>query len=405
MSLAAAAPGPGALVELGLVFLGLGILARFAGRVALSPIPFYLLAGLVIGSGRVPDLRLSEEFITTAAEIGVLLLLFALGLEYSGEELGVALRSQVPAGVLDAASNFTPGLLAGLALGWSALSAVLLGGITYISSSGVISKLLADLGRLGNRETPVVLGILVIEDLAMAMYLPVVSVLLLGEDLEDATVAVVVALAAVLVFLAAAIRYGERASALLHSRSDEVLLLMTLGLVLLVGGAAIRLQVSAAVGAFLLGIALAGPARDRVAELVEPLRTLFAATFFLFFGLQIDAADLVPVLGVAALLAVVTSVTKVAVGWWAAARAGIAERGRARAGTVLIARGEFSIVIAGLATGAAGVHPDLASTAAAYVLCTALAGALVTRFADPLAERLVLGGRPPRTGGTRRTVT
>jgi CPA2 family monovalent cation:H+ antiporter-2 len=386
----AAAPAPaGTLVELGLVFLGLGILARLAGWVAVSPIPLYLLAGLVIGSGRVPPLRLSEEFITTAAELGVLLLLFALGLEYSGDELSGALRSQFPAGLLDAALNFTPGFAAGVALGWSALSAALLGGVTYISSSGVISKLLTDLGRLGNRETPSVLGILVIEDLAMAVYLPVVSVLLLGEDMEDAGLAVLLALGAVVAFLALALRYGERVSEAFHSRSDEVLLLMTVGVVLLVGGVAIRLQVSAAIGAFLVGIGLSGPARDRAAELVEPLRTLFAATFFLFFGLQIDAADLVPVVGVAAALGSVTAVTKVGVGWWAAAREGISTRGRVRAGTALVARGEFSIVIAGLAAGAAGVDPDLGPTAAAYVLFTAVAGPILTRFADPLADRLV----------------
>ncbi len=391
MSLGAGPAPAGTLVELGAVFLGLGILARLARRVALSPIPLYLLAGLVIGSGRVPSLRLSEEFITTAAELGVLLLLFALGLEYSGDELSGALRSQFPAGLLDAACNFTPGFVAGLALGWSALSAALLGGVTYISSSGVISKLLTDLGRLGNRETPSVLGILVIEDLAMAVYLPVVSVLLLGEDMEDAGLAVLLALGAVTAFLVLALRYGERVSELFHSRSDEVLLLMTVGVVLLVGGVAIRLQVSAAIGAFLVGIGLSGPARDRAAELVEPLRTLFAATFFLFFGLQIDAADLVPVVGVAAALGVVTAVTKVGVGWWAAARSGISTRGRMRAGTALIARGEFSIVIAGLAAGAAGVHPDLGPTAAAYVLLTAVVGPVVTRFADPLADRLVPG--------------
>lgn len=389
MSLAAAPAPAGTLVELGLVFLGLGILARLAGWVAVSPIPLYLLAGLVIGSGRVPPLRLSEEFITTAAELGVLLLLFALGLEYSGDELSGALRSQFPAGLLDAALNFTPGFAAGVALGWSALSAALLGGVTYISSSGVISKLLTDLGRLGNRETPSVLGILVIEDLAMAVYLPVVSVLLLGEDMEDAGLAVLLALGAVVAFLALALRYGERVSEAFHSRSDEVLLLMTVGVVLLVGGVAIRLQVSAAIGAFLVGIGLSGPARDRAAELVEPLRTLFAATFFLFFGLQIDAADLVPVVGVAAALGSVTAVTKVGVGWWAAAREGISTRGRVRAGTALVARGEFSIVIAGLAAGAAGVDPDLGPTAAAYVLFTAVAGPILTRFADPLADRLV----------------
>jgi len=147
-----------------------------------------------------------------------------------------------------------------------------------------------------------------------------------------------------------------------------------------VAGVASRLQVSAAVGAFLVGIALSGPVQERASLLVSPLRDLFAATFFLFFGLQIDPADLVPVAAVAGGLALVTATTKVGTGWWAAAREGIARPGRLRAGTALVARGEFSIVIAGLGV-AAGIEPDLGPVAAAYVLLLAVAGPVLTRFA------------------------
>jgi CPA2 family monovalent cation:H+ antiporter-2 len=378
----AAAPGATApvLIELGLVVLALAVLARLADRVGLSPIPLYLVAGLVAGDGGVIPLELSDNLVAIGSEVGVVLLLLALGLEYSGEELGSSLRSGLAAGAVDLVANAAPGVVVGLALGWDPRAAVLLGGVTYISSSGVISKVLRDLGRLGNRETPSILSILVLEDLAMAVYLPVVAVLLAGGSLLAGMASVAAALVTVAAVLLVALRHGGVVSRAVLTRTDEALLLAVLGMTLVVAGVASRLQVSAAVGAFLVGIALSGPVQERASLLVSPLRDLFAATFFLFFGLQIDPGDLVPVAAVAGALALVTAATKVGTGWWAAAREGIARPGRLRAGTALIARGEFSIVIAGLGV-AAGIEPDLGPVAAAYVLLLAVAGPVLTRFA------------------------
>ena len=146
-----------AFIEIGVVALGLALLARLAGRLGITAVPLYLLAGLMFGEGGVVQLDVSESFISLTAEIGVLLLLFTLGLEYSDTELREGLRTGVPTGVVDMVRNATPGVLAGLALGWSPLAAVLLGGATWISSSGVVSKVLNDLGRVGFRETPAIL--------------------------------------------------------------------------------------------------------------------------------------------------------------------------------------------------------------------------------------------------------
>ena len=167
-------------VEIGAAIVALAILARLANRWGFSAIPLYLLAGLAFGNGGLAPLPLSQGFIGTGAEIGVLLLLFMLGLEYSGEDLKKNLRFGLPAGIVDFVLNFTPGPVTGLLLRWRPLAAVVLGGITYISSSGVIAKVLAELRRINNPETPMVLAVLVLEDLAMAVYLPLVGVLLLG---------------------------------------------------------------------------------------------------------------------------------------------------------------------------------------------------------------------------------
>jgi monovalent cation:H+ antiporter-2, CPA2 family len=371
------------LIEVGALLLLLGLLGRLSRRVGLSPIPLYLLAGLAFGHGGLLPLNASEEFFAVGAEIGVILLLVMLGLEYSPNELVGNLRSAAPAGLIDAALNALPGFAFALLLGWGWVAAVVLAGVTWVSSSGVIAKVLGDLGRIGNRETPVILSVLVIEDLAMALYLPLVTALLAGVGFVKGGVALAVAVLTVVVVLAVAIRYGHLISSALSAKDPEALLLGVLGLTLLVAGAAAKLQVSAAVGAFLVGIAVSGPVAHHATQLLSPLRDLFAAVFFVFFGLVTDPRDMPPVLLPALALAVVTMATKLLTGWLAARRAGIAEPGRWRAGLALVPRGEFSIVIAGLAVAAAyPVEPRLAALATAYVLITVVTGPMLARLPD-----------------------
>jgi monovalent cation:H+ antiporter-2, CPA2 family len=366
-------------VELGLMIVGLAILARLAKHVgisAISAIPFYLIAGLAFGKGGLAPLSVTEAFTRTGSEIGVLLLLFILGLEYTGEELGRNLKAGSLSGVIDFVLNFTPGLIAGLLLGWRLFSATLLGGVTYISSSGIIAKVLGELKRLGNPETPALLSVLVREDLAMAIYLPVMAVLLSGGSPLRMATSVLIALITVGAVLFIAIRHGHTVSAIVAHESDEIVLLTIFGAVLLVAGLAERLNVSSAIGAFLVGIAISGQIAHQTMRLLTPLRDLFAATFFFFFGLEVDPATLVPVLPVALTLALVTAGTKILTGYWTARRAGCDKHSGLRAGFTLIARGEFSIVIAGLGVA---VEPRLGPLSAAYVLLLAIAGPILAR--------------------------
>jgi len=384
----ASSPGTATLlVELGAILIALAVLGRLAGRIGVPSIPLYLLVGLAVGEGGFIELVTARDFIEVGAQIGVILLLLLLGLEYTGGELTSALRNHAPSGAVDLVLNFTPGLVLGVLLGWDIRAALLLGGITYISSSGIIARVLDDLGNTGNRETPVVLAILVTEDLVMALYLPLMAGLLIGGGVLDIAAEVTIALIAVCLALGAATYLGGRFSKLAFNLSEENLLLSILGVALFVAGIAEHLQASAAVGAFLVGIALSGPAEAGARQVLGPLRDLFAAMFFVFFGLQINPADLPDALALAAGLAVVTAVTKLATGWWSAKAAGIHWPGRLRAGTTLIARGEFSIVIAGIAV-AAGIESGLGPLAAAYVLILAVVGPLLARAADPVAHAI-----------------
>jgi CPA2 family monovalent cation:H+ antiporter-2 len=382
------------LIELGAVVFCLGLLARLAGRIGMSPIPLYLVGGLCFGAGGLVELSGMKEFSHLAGEIGVILLLLMLGLEYTATELVTGLRRSWKAGILDFVLNFVPGAALAALLGWGVVGAMVMGGVTYISSSGIAAKVITDLGRIGNRETPVVLSILVFEDLAMAVYLPILTATLAGVSFLGGMQTVGVSLAVVTVVLLVALRHGHHVSKAVHSENSEVFLLNLLGAALLVSGLAAALQVSAAVGAFMLGIAISGATAHSATRILEPLRDLFAAIFFVAFGLNTDPSSIPPVLAWALVLAVLTAATKIITGAWAAKRTGIARPGRFRAGAALIARGEFSIVIAGLAVTSGVVEAELAALATAYVLIMAVIGPLAARYIEPLVKKFSRPARP-----------
>jgi CPA2 family monovalent cation:H+ antiporter-2 len=368
------------LVELGVLLLALALLGALARRVDLSPIPFFLLAGLILGEGGVHDLAATQEFIRAAGEIGVLLLLLMLGLEFSAAEFSATLRRHAGSGVVDLLLNAPVGFAAGLLLGYDWQASLALAGITWISSSGIVARLLGDLNRMGNRETPAVLSVLVLEDIAMAVYLPLLVVVLAGGSALTAVIAVGTALTLVLVVLVSTRFLGPRLVSLLGHRDDEQVLLRVLGLMLIVAGLTYLVDASAAVGAFLVGLAIPGATAQRAREVLRPLRDLFAAMFFLSFGLEVAPSSLTPYLLPALMLGVVSSATKIVSGGYAAARAGVGGPGRLRAGAALVARGEFSIVIAGLAASAG--YTEVGPLASAYVVLMGVAGPLVARFAD-----------------------
>lgn len=366
------------LLELGVILIALTVLGSAARRFALSPIPLYLLAGLALGNGGIAPVPAAGEFVSTGASIGVVLLLLTLGLEFSIGEFGASMRRHLPSAWVDLVLNATPGAVAGWLLGLNAVGILAMAGITFISSSGVIARLLNDLRRLGNRETPAVLSVLVLEDFAMAAYLPVLAVLAAGGTWWQALLWMSVALAALGSAFAASYRWGHHVGRLISHPDDEQLLLRILGLTLIVAAVAEHLHASAAVGAFLVGLTLTGETADRARAVLTPLRDLFAAVFFVAIGLSVDPKDLLPMLPVALVLAAVTALTKVATGAYAARRDGVARPGRLRAGTALIARGEFSLVIIGLTgTTVAAIAP----VATPYVFILATVGPVLTRFA------------------------
>jgi CPA2 family monovalent cation:H+ antiporter-2 len=377
-------------IQLGSLLLALSLLSRFAVKIKQSAIPFYMTVGLLLGAGSIFPLTESREFLEIGSEIGVVILLLMIGLEYSPKELIQSLKQNKSTAILDALLNATPGFIAGWLMGWGLTGAFILAGVTWITSSGVTVRLLRELGRLTNRETPTIISVLVLEDLAMAFYLPVLSAVAVGASILEGATSVAIAIGLVTSILVISYFYGKTISKVFSTNNIESLIIGVAGLGILVAGLATEVKVSSAVGAFLVGISLSGKVAAEAAIRLRPLRDFFGAIFFVYFGIQTNPADIPPSLIPAAALAAITIATKVLTGYLAARRNGIGIPGRWRAGLALTPRGEFSIIIAGLAVSA-GLNQDIVPFAATYMLMTVIAGPVLARLPDTQYFKDLLG--------------
>lgn len=364
------------LIELGGVLLGLAILARVGTRIRVPAVPFYLLAGLAFGEGGLLPLDTTRAFVDLGAGIGLILLLFTLGLEYSARELMAGVRASPLPGVVDLA-NGVPGFLVGLLLGWGFVPTVILGGVTYITSSGIVAKLLRDLGKERSPEGRTVVSLLLVEDLVMVLAVPVAGALVVGGADPAAFGWAGLALVVVGSILATAVWIQAPLARLLRGRTDEALLLSVLGFALLAAGIAEGLRISAAIGALLAGILLSGSLAASAKAVLSPLRDLFAALFFFFEGLAVRPGALFPLLGIALVLGLVSAGSKLATAGWTARRAGMGRDASLRTGILMIPRGEFSVALAAIGVT---LEPDLVPLAVGLVVVLAVLGPVLYRL-------------------------
>lgn len=366
------------LAEIGALLLSLGVLAFIASKLRFSVVPIYLLVGIVVGQGGLGLIALSQNFLDLGAQIGAILLLLLLGLEHSAPDLAKAFRERKSAGFFDLVVNFVPGALLALVLGWGPLAALALGGISYVSSSGITSELIRESGWRRSELSKRIVTVLVFEDLALAPYLPLLSSLVLGLSALAGLVSVSVALIITGIILIISYRGKAQWSRILNPEVPSALLLTVFGSALLAAGVADLSGFSGAVAAFLVGLLLTGEVANTVRGRLGSLRDLFAAIFFLFFGLSTDFADLVAVLPAVTALVVLGVAGKFAVGWWIARD--MHDRTMwVRAGAFLTPRGEFSMVIAALA-GPAVASVSLQAITLSYVFITAVVGSIVIRI-------------------------
>jgi len=379
---AAATPETSAqLAEIGAALLLLGLVAFLANKIKFSVVPLYLLIGLALGNGGFIPLSLSEEFLVTGAQIGAIMLLLLLGLEYSAYDLAKSFKERKSAGVIDVVANATPGFLIGLVLGWGIPGALALAGITYVSSSGIAAQLIKEMGFRKSEVSKRAIGVLVFEDLALAPYLPLLSAVVLGVSVWSGLLTVALALAITGLVILVSFKGSARFQKFLDPNEPGGLLLTVFGTALLAAGLADLVGFSGVVAAFLIGLLLTGEVAEAARSRLMPLRDIFSAIFFLFFGITVNPADLPTVLPLALVLTVVGIAGKYAVGWWVT-RDLTDHLAVWRTTAFLIPRGEFSIVIAALAAPVV-LNVNLQALTLAYVILTAFAASMILRFTRP----------------------
>jgi CPA2 family monovalent cation:H+ antiporter-2 len=389
------------LLEIGIMFAAIAAVGAVANRLSQSVIPFYIVVGMVLSEfvvGRIElpavgEVFVSEsEFITLGAELGIVFLLFFLGLEFNLDRLLDRKAKIGAAGTIDLGINFGAGLVIGWLVFGAFLPALLIAGIVYISSSAVITKSLIDMGWIANDESEPLLGTLVYEDLFIAVYLAVISAIALGGgSVREATTDIGIAVGFILALLFLVYAGTTSFSRLIETDNHEFLVLRTVGVLVLIAGAALSLGVSEAVAAFFVGMAFSATDRaHQLEELLEPLRDTFAAVFFFWIGLVTDPLLFGSVAGLIALAVVVTTPTKLVSGFFGGRAFGLDTRRSTRVALGMTTRGEFSLIIATVAiTGAeAGTFPpELAATinafAVGYVLVMAILGTTLMQYSEP----------------------
>lgn len=373
--------------EVGLALALMAAAGLISARFRVSIVPFLILVGMVVGPHApqfgILDLRFIESasLIEFMGRLGVLFLLFYLGLEFSVSRLVKAGRSIAIGGTIYIGINFTLGLLFGWMLGWPLKETLVAAGVTSISSSAIVAKVLVDLKRTANPETEMILGIIMFEDVFLAVYLSVVSGLVLSgaTSLGGVLLSGGIALGFMLAVLIVGRLATPRLNRLLNISSSEVFLLVIFAGLMLVAGFGETIHVAEAIGALLVGLVLAETEHvERIEHLILPFRDFFGALFFFSFGLTIDPLALGgavwPALG-AVLLTLIGNFTS---GMLAGRSAGLSPKASSNIGLTIVSRGEFSIIMANLGK-AGGLLPMLQPFAALYVLLLAILGPLLTK--------------------------
>ena len=388
------------LFEVGVMFAAIAVVTLVTRRAGISAIPFYILAGIVAnesvaGAAGLPPVT-QTAFIKVGAELGIVFLLFFLGLEFNLRRL-LADRQRIgKAGLVDLGVNFAVGLVVGYLLFDTVVAAIVVAGIIYISSSAVITKTMLDIGWIANPESSPMLGTLVFEDLAIAVYLALVSAVVLGGGtVEDAAGSVAIAFGFILVLLLAVAVGTAAFERLLETNSAEYFVLRAVGATVLVAGVGLALGVSEAVAAFFVGMAFSSTrfVHD-LEEALEPLRDTFAAVFFFWIGLVTDPVSFVGVADLIALAVVVTAPAKVLSGYVGGRIYDLNERRSLRVGLGMVTRGEFSLIIAATALTGAGVTLAVGTAetiyafTVGYVLVMSILGTALMQFSGLLERRV-----------------
>jgi CPA2 family monovalent cation:H+ antiporter-2 len=387
------------LRELGVLFVLAYLLGRLGKLIGLPAIPIYMVVGVIASpnTDAIP-INVPTDQVELVATFGLIFLLFNLGLEFDQDEFFGNARALLISGGTRIVINMAVGIGFGFLLGWGPREALVIAGMTAVSSSAIITKLLIELRRLANTETPMILGVTVVGDIFIAIYLAIVSVVLSGKT-EVWPIVLQLSIAFLfLVVMFSVARWGARVvSRLMRTKDDELFTILFFGLAVLFAGVGEIIGVTDAIGAFLVGVVLgASTYRGRIERVAVPLRDIFAAFFFLNFGLALNAGEFGSV-GVIVLIAVVmTFALNLLSGILLALINKMGVVGGINAAGILVNRGEFTLILATLSVGA-GLDHRLQPFAGLYVLVMAILGPLFAANSERIGASLRRRKRPAAT--------
>ena len=364
------------LLVLGVLFVIAYVLGRLGKLIGLPAIPIYMLVGLIASPNfHFFPLSFKSSDVELIAVVGLIFLLFSLGLEFDQDEFFGNIRSLLLSGGTRILINFGVGFAFGMWVGWGSREALIIAGMTATSSSAIVTKLLIELRRLANRETPVILGIAVVEDVFIAIYLAIVTVIIGGETNVWGIILELAISFSFLIAMFALARWGGRVvSRLIGTRDDELFTILFFGLAVAFGGIGELLGVSDAIGAFLIGLVLGATRyKARIEQFALPLRDVFAAFFFLNFGLALDPSTFGSVLVPVIVAIVLTLVLNTGGGQLIARLNRLTPAEGLNVSGMLQNRGEFALILATLAAGA-DLDSRLTPFAGLYVLIMAIVG-------------------------------
>lgn len=375
------------ILEVGTALILVTAASLLAGKLKFSIIPFLIVLGMLVGP-HAPVIGLfdltfveSQYVISFLGRMGVLFLLFYIGLEFSVSKLIKSGRSIVYGGTVYVVLNFVLAMAYGFLVNFPLYETLIVAGMMSVSSTAIVAKVLVDLRRTGNSETELILGMILFDDLFLAVFLSVMSGLLLGgaTSVGGVLLSVGISMGYMLVFFIIARIGPPLLNKLLNITSSEIFIIVVFSLLFFIAGFSETLHVAEAIGALLFGLALSETEHSkRIEHLVVPFRDFFGAIFFFSFGLSIDPLTLGDAAWMALGAVLLTVVSNMVAGWMAGRQAGLTYKASTNIGLTIMARGEFTIIVANLGISA-GLMPLLKPFSALYVLVLAIVGPLLAK--------------------------
>ncbi|MDA8233435.1 MAG: cation:proton antiporter [Clostridia bacterium] len=373
--------------EVGIALMLIAIASLLAGKLKFSIIPFLILTGMIVGP-HAPTIGIfdfkfveSQYIIDFLGRMGVLFLLFYLGLEFSVQKLINSGRNIVFGGSVYVLINFSIGFAYGLLMDFPLYETLIIAGMVSVSSSAIVAKVLVDLRRTGNSETELILGMILFDDIFLAVFLSIMSGVLLGgaTTMGGILLSIAISMGYMLLFFVIARKGTPILNKLLNITGNEVFIIVVFSSLFFIAGFSEILHVAEAIGALLFGLALSETEHSkRIENLVVPFRDFFGAVFFFSFGLSIDPLTLGDAAWIAIGAVVLTILANVISGMIAGRKAGLSHKASTNIGLTIMARGEFTIIVVNLGL-AGGLMPILKPFSALYVLMLAILGPLLTK--------------------------